>query len=122
MDVRFVLDENIRGLLWRAIQLHNLRGGYPIDAEQVGDPPDLPLGSSDPDILLWAERESRIVVTNDRDTMPGFLTQHLQAGHHSPGVFLVDVSASTVALVAFLALAAHAGRADDFVDQVWYIP
>jgi hypothetical protein len=83
--LRFLLDEHLRGVLWLAIIRHNAQGGLPIDAVRVGDPPDLPLGSSDPEILRWAEREGRILLTQDVHTMPGFLAQHLQAGNHSPG-------------------------------------
>jgi hypothetical protein len=119
---KFILDENLRGLLWRAIQLHNRRVGHFLDVVRVGDPPDLPLGSDDPAILLWAEREDRILLSLDRNTMPGLLAQHLQAGHHSPEVFLVDVSAGVPAIVGFLVLADQAGRPDEFLDQVWYIP
>ena len=60
MPLRFLLDENQRGLLWRAIVRHNQSGLYPLDVERVGGPPDLPLGSSDAEILLWAEREDLI--------------------------------------------------------------
>jgi len=60
-----------------------------VDVTRVGDPADLPLGTQDPDLLLWAEREQRVVVTMDRQTMLGHLAAHLQSGHHSPGVFLL---------------------------------
>src|SRR5215831_15765544 len=89
MALRFVIDEHWRGPLWRAIQHHNAAGAYPIDAERVGDPPDLPLGTLDPDLLIWAEREGRIIVTDDKSTLVTYLTQHLQAGRHSPGVILI---------------------------------
>ena len=63
MPLRFLLDENLRGGgLWQAIQKHNQVGIYPVDVIRVGDPSDLPLGASDPDILLWGERESRILL------------------------------------------------------------
>jgi hypothetical protein len=52
----FLLDEHLRGPLWLAILRHNSQGGLPIDVVRVGDSPDLPLGSTDLDILLWAER------------------------------------------------------------------
>src|SRR5262245_34478461 len=108
MALSFLLDEHLRGLLWRAIQRHNARGGLSVDAVRVGDPADLPLGSNDPDILAWAERENRILLTLDRDTMADHLTQHVQAGRHSPGVFILDASCSLAALLSFLELAAHA--------------
>jgi uncharacterized protein (DUF362 family) len=67
--LRYLLDENLRGVLWRAIQRHNALSVYAIDLVQVGDPPDLPLGSLDPDILLWAERQGRILVSLDKKTL-----------------------------------------------------
>jgi hypothetical protein len=72
----FVLDENQRGLLWRAIVRHNQAGVNVLDAVRVGDFPDLPLGSSDPDILLWSEREGRILVSFDKATMADHLAEH----------------------------------------------
>ncbi|HMF13355.1 MAG TPA: hypothetical protein VKE94_13650 [Gemmataceae bacterium] len=58
MPLRFALDENQRGLLWRAVVRHNLAGVYPLDVVRVGDPPDLPLGSADPDVLQGASSGS----------------------------------------------------------------
>src|SRR5437588_495520 len=108
MPLRFVLDEHLRGLLWKAIQHHNATSTFPIDAVRVGDPPDLPLGSADPEILLWAEREGRILISQDRDTMITFFWQHLQAGHHSPGLLLLRSGVSLPDIVFELALIAHA--------------
>ena len=89
MPIAFVLDENCRGPLWNAIETHNRRGVHPIDAVCVGDPPDLPLRSSDPHILAWAERSERILLTFDAKTMPGYWIDHLNSGRHSPGVFII---------------------------------
>jgi hypothetical protein len=77
MTLRYVLDEHLRGPLWRASQQHDAAGAYPIDATRVGDPPDLPLGSADSFILVWAERQDRVVVSADYQTMPGHLKSHL---------------------------------------------
>jgi hypothetical protein len=85
MPIRFLLDEHLRGPLWHAIGRHNLGGGLPLDVARVGDPPDLPLGADDSAILLWAERENRILITEDKHTIAIHLAGHCQAGHHSPG-------------------------------------
>ena len=71
MPLRYVLDEHMRGLLWSALQGHNRAGIDVIDVVRVGDPVDLPCGTKDPDLLLWAQREGRVVVTWDRGSMPG---------------------------------------------------
>jgi len=89
--LRFLLDEHLRGPLWLAILRHNALGGLPIDVARVGDSPELPLGSADASILLWAEQEGRILPTEDIHTMPGHLADHLRDGRHSPGVFVIRV-------------------------------
>lgn len=121
MPLRFLLDENLRGLLWRHIQRHNVRGGPPLDAIRVDDPDDLPLGSTDPDILLWAEREDRILISRDEQTLSGHLQNHLAAGHRSPGIFM----ARTVPLdelLDFLVCAAYASDAHEWENQITFIP
>lgn len=120
--LRFVLDEHLRGPLWSAIVRHNSLGGLPIDAARVGDPPDLPLGSDDAPILLWAEHEGRILLTEDVHTMPVHLAQHLQSGHHSPGVFVISAGYSIKQIVEALELVAHAGEAGDYQDTITYVP
>lgn len=122
MPIRFLLDEHLRGPLWLATQHHNASGGLSLDVVRVGDPGDLPLQSDDPTILLWAEREDRILITEDKHTMPGHLVKHLQSGHHSPGVFNISSGFSIGQLVAFLELAAHAGDPSDYADTITYIP
>jgi hypothetical protein len=92
--LRFLLDEHLRGPLWLAVQRHNASGKLNLDVVRVGDPPDLPLQSDDPVILLWAEREDRILLTEDKHTVPGHLADHLKGGHHSPGVLMISAGCS----------------------------
>ena len=120
--LRYVLDENLRGVLWQAIQQHNNRGAFPIDIVRVGDPPDLPLGTVDPDILLWAERQGRIFVSLDKKTLPSHLAQHLQSGRHSPGIFLVIPSSTLTEIVDYLLYAAYAGDPLDYADGIRFFP
>jgi hypothetical protein len=107
MPLRYLLDEHLRGPLWRAIQQHNAGSVYPIDTFRVGDPADLPLGSLDPDNLLWAERNGYVLVSNDKGTMPGHLARHLQAGHRSPGVYLLPRNAKIPQVVDYLVISAY---------------
>src|SRR5690348_3612500 len=107
MALRYLLDENARGGLWTAIIRHNGLSSEPIDVERVGDPVDLPLGSQDPDILRWVEREGRVLVTFDHKSMPPFLWDHLHAGGHCPGMFLIRPRSRIPELVAWLAMAAQ---------------
>jgi hypothetical protein len=123
MALAFVLDEHLRGPLWQAILRHSLRGGeYPLDVVRVGDTPDLPLSADDASVLLWAERERRILITEDRHTMLSHLRAHLAAGHHSPGIVIPRADQPMRTLVECLVLIAHAGNSADFADAVTYIP
>jgi hypothetical protein len=122
MALRYLLDENARGALWHAIARHNAVSVESIDVVAVGDADDLPLGSQDPDILRWAEREGRILITLDHNTMPGYLIDLLQAGGHLPGMFLVRPRSRIRDIVDWLVAAASSGDDDQWRDQVIFIP
>lgn len=123
MALSYVLDEHLRrGALWQAIQRHNGAGIFLIDVAQVGDPVDLPLGSTDPDILLWAEKEDRVVVTRDYNTMNRHLAAHLQSGHHCAGLFMIRPKATLRQVVDYLVATAHTADPAAFRDAYNYIP
>jgi hypothetical protein len=94
----------------------------PHDAIQVVDPPDLPRGSQDPDILIWAEGEARILVSHDLSTLPRFLADHIRAGRHSPGIFLIRHGTTLCEVVDFLVLVAHASEPWEWADRCRFIP
>ena len=122
MPLRFLLDENLRGGgLWQAIQKHNQVGIYPLDVIRVGDPSDLPLGALDPDILLWGERESRILISLDKTSLLKSLRDFLQSGYHSPGILLVR-GGSTITEIFDLLVVAHAGDPGVYQDTITFIP
>ncbi|MFI5456326.1 MAG: DUF5615 family PIN-like protein [Isosphaerales bacterium] len=122
MPIAFVLDENLRGKpLWHAIRHHNLRGGIQIDAIRVGDPADLPLGSPDSDILAWAERADRIIITEDAATFPAELAAHLRSGRTSPGVFVIRPGATVASILSWLELVVADDQPDQWFDWVTYI-
>jgi len=120
--LRYLLDEHLRGPLRRAIQWHNSRGVYPLDVVRVGDFVDLPLGTADAIILLWAEREGRILVSHDRNTLPGHLSDHLRTGRHSPGIFLIRRHTTVTQLMTFLIDAAYASDPVDWQDRIAFMP
>jgi hypothetical protein len=73
-------------------------------------------------ILSWAEERKRLLVTEDKHTMPVHLDRHLKAGHHVPGILMIRPGASVPALVEFLVLVAYASRAEEWQDRIEYIP
>ncbi len=122
MPLAFLLDEHLRGDLWDHVQSHNRASDLLIDAERIGDPRDLPLGTKDPEVLIWADENERIVLSRDFRTMPGHFEVHYAAGRRSPGVALLRPSASLQEIVSYLAVATYAAEAYEFADAVRVIP
>jgi hypothetical protein len=93
-----------------------------LDVVRVGELVALPLSSDDSTILAWAEQENRLLVTEDKHTMPQHLDRHLKGGHHVPGVLMIRPGTSVPELVEFLVLVAYASRAEEWQDRIEYIP
>jgi len=122
MSIRFLLDENLRGPLWQAILRHNLSGAPALDVLRVGDATGIPLGADDPTIIAWAEREHRMLVTEDSRTIPHHLQRHLTAGGYSPGILMVRRNARIREIIETLVLIAYSGDPNDFAEAIIYIP
>lgn len=122
MPLAFLFDEHLRGPIWNAVLRHNTSGIEPLAVVRVGDPPDLALQSIDADILRWAERNNRILVTEDKRTMSGHLHAHLLAGGSVPGIFVPRRRATIPQVIAFLQAAAYASEPVEWRDRIVYIP
>lgn len=122
MPLHHVLDEHLRGPLWRTIQWHNSSGVYPLDITRVGDLAELPLGADDPAVLQRAEREQRVLVSHDLDMMAMHLADHLGAGRHSPGVFMIRHLSTLPQILSFLRDAAYASEPAEWRDRLQFIP
>ena len=123
MSLALLLDENVRGPLWQAIRRHNVvNPTWALDVVRVGSIADLPLGVDDPDILSWCEQNQRILVTHDLETMPLHVQCHLATGGSLPGVFLIRKGYSLRIIVDELVMLVHGGTAEEFKDQLVYVP
>ena len=78
MRPRFLLDEHLP----RAVIAAAHRLDPAIDLVVVGAEGAPPLGTLDPAILVWCEQEQRILVTNNRKSLPAHIAEHLAAGRH----------------------------------------
>jgi hypothetical protein len=85
LKVRFLLDENLPPRLKTAL----LRLNPQIDVTRVREPSAPPTGTLDPEILIYLETSQRLLVTEDRSSMPGHLTDHWNAGGHIWGLLWV---------------------------------
>ena len=82
--LKLVSDENFNGDILRGLY----RRRPDLDVVRVQD---IGLNTSlDPDILAWAAREDRILLTHDRDTMPCFAYDRVKDRQAMPGLFLVS--------------------------------
>ena len=122
MPLRFLLDENLRGPMWDALQHHNATGAYTVDVLRVGDSLAPPLRTPDKDLLIWTEHADRVLVTLDKNTMPGHLSSHLRASRHSPGVFLVRLNCTLARAASFVVAAAYASDPAEWRDRAAHIP
>ena len=46
----------------------------------------LPEGTPDPEVLAWAAEEGRVLISNDRRTMVGYVFQRVASGLPMPGL------------------------------------
>ncbi len=79
---------------------------------RVGQADTPPLGPSDPDILRWCESNAVSLVTNNRRSMPGHLREHLAAGQHVPGIFILDDSRPDGIAAASVIMTSACGKAE----------
>ncbi len=122
MAIAYLLDENLPASLWRAIRRRNITSQNPLDVVRVGEPEDLPLSTDDETILRWIELADRILVTQDKSTMPGHLAHHLASKHHSPGIFMLRLGCSIPTVIEFLELASDASAPDEWRDRIAFVP
>ena len=118
MKPRFLLDEHVN----RAIQRQLRRLDARIEVLAIGDPGAPSAGTSDPDLLIWLEKEGYILVTENRSTMPMHLVDHYAAGRHVPGVFWIRPRAGLGAIIEELYLIWYASEADEYQDRTLFIP
>ena len=120
MHPKFLFDENVSDILWKAVQDFNARAIFPIEAIRVGDPADLSKHVRDPEILLWAESNGYILSSHDKKTLPVHLADHTAAGHHLPGLFLFSYHTSVDDILELLAVAARSENPLEWQDLIEY--
>lgn len=114
----FLLDENLPVWWPAAILARQPR----LRLWVVGDGIAPAKQTLDPDILAWCDANDAYLLTNNRSTMPGHLADHVAAGGHVPGVFLVQPQLPVDVLALSLAYVAGASLTDEHRDQIAFLP
>ena len=116
MTVKFLIDENFDHKTLAGL----LRRNPSIDVVAVQD-----VGlreCDDPDVLEWAAKHERIVVTHDVATFVDFAYARVAAGLSMPGVFEIPASVSRAVIIDELLLIAEASDPADWAGTVRYLP
>ena len=114
--LRLATDEDfnsriVRGLLRRQPELDIVRAQ---DAELSA--------KDDPEILAWAAREQRVLLTHDVTTMKQYAYERIAAGLPMPGVAILRTILTIGQAVNEVELVAIAGDPDDVRGLVLYLP
>lgn len=118
MKIRFLLDENLSPKLKVAL----LRFDSAVDVLRVGDPEMPALGTADPEILRYLELTQRLLVTDNRKSMPGHLAEHWAAGGQIWGLIWLRPTVSIRQWAEDLYLIWQATEAEEWINRVDWIP
>ena len=75
----------------------------------------------DPDILVWAAAENRVVITHDAKTMPNYAHERLRAGLPMPGMVVVPDTMPIGRAIEDLALLIGGIFDEEWADWVRYL-
>jgi hypothetical protein len=117
-EIKYLLDEHVNPRLRKALK----RLASDIVVWRVGDPGAPRLGTTDQKILLWCEKYCFSLVTNNRESMPIHLQEHLAAERHVPGIFTLNRNMTLVETADELILIWGASEAEEYIDQLYYLP
>ena len=118
MKVRFLLDENLS----KQIKIATIRLNQAIDILCVGEQDAPSFGTLDPDILLYLESAQRLLITDNRKSMPGHLESHWASGGRIWGLFWVRPQTQIGQLAQALVLVWEATEAEEWIERVDWIP
>ncbi|MDJ0675181.1 MAG: DUF5615 family PIN-like protein [Calothrix sp. MO_167.B42] len=118
MKVRFLLDENLPPRLKVAL----LRLNPAIDILRVGEPDAPTFGTLDPGVLTYLEQSQRLLVTDNRTSMPAHIEEHWANSGHIWGLFWIRPKTPIGQLAQELLLVWETTEAQEWFDRLEWIP
>ena len=76
----------------------------------------------DPAVLAWAAANGRIIVTHDRNTMPGFAYQRVRRQEPMPGVFVIRNKPPLAKMIEAILIVALCSSQEEWKDRVTFLP
>jgi hypothetical protein len=114
--LRLAADENLDNDILRGLMRRNPN----LDIARVQD---VGLsGAADPEVLEWAAREGRVLLTHDVTTITRHAYERVRAGQSMPGVFEVPRSMRIGDAIRDLLLLAEGSLEGEWEGQVRYLP
>ena len=110
--LRLASDADVHGAIIRGLR-RRLPGIELVRAQDA-----LPEGAPDPDVLAWAAAESRVLITNDRNTMVGLAYQRAAAGEPVPGLIATTNEQSLGLAIDDILLVAENMSEEEIRDQI----
>lgn len=114
----YLIDENLPELYKTQL----LRRLPELRVWRIGNPGAPATSTLDPEILIWCEKYDCVLVTDNRSTMPVHLAEHVNDGHHVPGIFLLNPNMSIGDTIEELLLLAQTTLLKEYQDVIQYLP
>lgn len=76
----------------------------------------------DPEVLEWAAREQRVLLSHDVNTVVGFAAERLRRGDHHAGLVKVPQTLAIGRAIEDLVLVTKAASAEDLRDRTIHLP
>jgi predicted nuclease of predicted toxin-antitoxin system len=114
--IRFLTDQNFNNKIVRGAGLLEPKLDIICIQDTEAD------GANDPEVLAWAARQNRVVLTHDRKTMPNFAKLRASAGERMPGVVVVDDWLGIGLAIDDLLLIAECSDPEELQGRVIYVP
>jgi len=115
MRVRFQADADLDGRILRGLR----RASPEVDIRTALDASLA--GLEDPEVLRIASESGRILISQDRRTMPGHFARYVD-GAKSPGVILLREATPISTAIEELVLIWSASEADEWINRLVWIP
>ncbi|MBM3289173.1 MAG: hypothetical protein FJY92_03395 [Candidatus Hydrogenedentes bacterium] len=113
---RLLADENLNADIVRGLKLRRLDMDI-LSVREAGL-----AGADDSDILAWASKNGRIVLTHDRATMPHFAYQRVRANIPMAGLFVLNDRMPINQAIREVSLVVSCCKPAEFAGHVAYLP